>query len=370
MGDDHESSVMIHSGPTNNRRIARTYQPPNVNDGNLEPADVQLAVTDQSPDDIQDTHSVPDKSSVAAPTKYSYLKAEDVVLKMIKADSDSKFWWFWTRYVRWWIRMVVMVIFCMYWLMVLDNLVTLRHHQTARFYTSSTTKQHDPNQLPDLLLDLGYIDNSSADAFVEATPAVAVCLMILTVLVRRKYAVLAEVIWVESIMLFLIALVQIMTGYPEPNPKKSVCWIPEYDSYGPWVWMRVATTFCGDCMWSGHTYHTLFGFIMFYRHFFPDLLTRINLWLYTCLYWTFFGLWFIAFEICLLGTHYHYTSDVLVSIILTLFLCTNRAVLAPGVAFLYPVLKSNQVYIHLLPEAYKLKLAPEEEHPAGLGQYV
>jgi hypothetical protein len=252
----------------------------------------------------------------------------------------------------------------------MDNLSTLRHHQTPRFYTNPNTREGDPAQLPDVLLDIGYINNSSVDSFVSATPAIAVAAMLLVVIARRKYAVWAEIIWVECIMLFLIGLVQIMTGYPEPNPKKSVCWIAEYNTYGSWIWTRVATTFCGDCMWSGHTYHTLFGFIMVYRHFWPGLLSQFNLWLYTLIYWTFFGLWFVAFEFCLLGTHYHYTSDVLVSIIITIFLCTNRAVLAPGIAFFYPVIDAEQIYIHLLPENYKRNHAPEQDHPQGLGVYI
>jgi len=214
------------------------------------------------------------------------------------------------------------------------------------------------------------MNSTLAENFVGATPGLAVAGMMILILSRRKYAVLAEFVWIEFLMLFSIGTIQVMTGYPDPYPKETVCGDTSLASDGSWIWSRVSTAFCGDCMWSGHTYHVLIGFIMMYRHFYPSLIARINLWLYTLIYWTFFGLWFIAFLVCIIGTHFHYSSDVLVAIIVILFLMTNRAILAPGVAFLYPVLRAEEIYIHLLPENYIRKRAPEETHPYGLGPYI
>jgi len=355
-GDDG-IPVVIHSPRQNH--VELTYQPSNP--PSQEPKAFQLAnVTNSTPPAAPTTTNHPNPTTTDRPNP----KAEDLVHQMIKKDSYSTYYWFWIRYVRWWSRWTL-VLLTMYWLMVLDNLVTLRHNQTARFYYGGVPKQGEIQVLPDVLFS-GYINSTLAANFVNATPALAVVGIILLLVTRRKYAVLAELVWVESIDLFLTALVQIVTGYPDSlSEKNTACWDPAFRSYGSWVWLRVATSFCGNLMWSGHTYHALFCFIMMYRHFYPALLTRINFWVYTLLFWTLFGLWFIAFEICLIGTHFHYTSDVIVAILFTLFLCTNRAILAPGVAFLYPVLRSDEIYIHLLPEAYK----PVDD-PCGLGQYV
>lgn len=140
---------------------------------------------------------------------------------------------------------------------------------------------------------------------------------------KENYKLVSEIISVECFMLLCNGIIQMSTTlFPSDGTQQS-CLDPDYSKFGYWIFIRISTSFCGDMIWSGHTYHVIFGTYYVWKVTKSKTLFIIN------------SLIILFLSVGLILTRSHYTVDVLLSIIITPLLVTNQDFLDKLVSIIY-----------------------------------
>jgi len=255
-------------------------------------------------------------------------------------------------YVRPWIRFPVVLLIVMYLFAVSGNITTWRNNRNDQFDLrnwkgtppdlASSTNPEDriPFHLPDLFyssweLDVKQRISPGLTYFVEATPGISVGVMVLALLWFRNGTIALEVFWMEIFVLFWNGLVQVMTSVPDSNGKQSVCWQPGFANWGSWIFLRISSQYCGDMIWSGHTYHYLFSAIILWRTFKSSSYPIFATAKFDIIYWIMAGMWAFGLIAGLILIRSHYSADIILGILITILVTTNRPLIDWGVNLLY-----------------------------------
>jgi len=174
---------------------------------------------------------------------------------------------------------------------------------------------------------------------------------------KRNMVLIAEAVSIEVVMEALSGIAMAVTTLPDPYGNKEVCGNPQYAVFGSWVAKRLSASFCGNLIWSGHTYHTYLSLFIIYRGLLQvnpsPCPNRCSIRTLRIIYWIFGVIWLAALISMLIFTRFHYTVDVFVSLCLTTFVVTNRNFIHVGVRFFYPPAKefTNEELDELTPKA-------------------
>jgi len=171
---------------------------------------------------------------------------------------------------------------------------------------------------------------------------------------NRNLILIAEAAWIETIMEALSGIAMAITTLPDPYGTRSVCHVPAYGHFGSWVFSRLAFEFCGNLIWSGHTYHTYLSLFIISRALRESPCPKLcSTKIFRIFYWTFGILWLLSLIAMLIFTRFHYSIDVFVALCMTTFVVTNRNFVHFGVRFCYPPaqLFTNEELEDLTPKA-------------------
>jgi len=267
-----------------------------------------------------------------------------------KNSKLASFQTFYDDNVRPWIYILVFIVVILYIFLVSGNLTTYRNNSNSVFDMSFCNpllarRQHRL-QLPDLGFAKWEPQGGFWMTFLTITPGLALGFLGLVVLYLRDIVFVTKIIWVEGIIMAIKAVAQVVTSLPDPYGKQGACTDEHFYTFGSWVFTRVSTEFCGDCIWSGHTFHTLFAILFIamatnYRSPCPSYLSDLS---YNIIYWTVSGLWFLLLIICILFQNFHYSADIWLAIFITLLVITHTPLVELGPRLLYKPKKSLRVH--------------------------
>jgi len=255
---------------------------------------------------------------------------------------------FYHTYIKFWIRIPICLSIVMYLYAVSSNIATYQnnrsHHFDLRYWDPETygSPEGPPQDrvnliLPDLLFAVGYSKSPSLHEFLSTTPLVAVIIVLLILIYVRNTLLIAEFAWMEMLLLGGKGLLQMSTILPDPYGTQEACWNPIYGKWGTWIYTRVSTEFCGDCIWSGHSFHFCLVAIIIDRAISASPCPRyLSLTTFKTIYRVFSVSWAIAFMYGLILIRLHYSVDVFLALFMTLLISTHRPLLNFGVKLLYP----------------------------------
>jgi len=225
--------------------------------------------------------------------------------------------------------------------MISGNLTTIRNNSTKLFdmryinpekYGSGDRVNY---VLPDLLFSdygLSLQHNTFVLLFLDGSPILGLSILILFLLYFRDPFLIAEVIWIESFMNLMKAPAQLMTSMPDPYGQQPPCWDPKYGTFGSWVFTRWSISFCGDCIWSYHTWHWIFP--MLYIHRFlrqTQICTPAFIWIFRVIVF----LWTTGLVLIIVFIQFHYSVDVFLALFLSIFVLTHTPFVEWGANLLY-----------------------------------
>ena len=218
--------------------------------------------------------------------------------------------------------LVVLLFLGFYTYTISSNIVT---------YFNNHMLQDDKYCLKDLWRDLiGHLDirkNKIFYAIINFIPWILVFITSIAIINQlriKKESYLVHIILGENILIILNGIAQIITILPDSNLVRDVCNSNKYKNLGFWIFTRISADNCGDMMWSGHTYHTIFMLIILYwilnehEYFLKNFVIRIIFYL--------FSVFIVLLEMNgLVSLGIHYSVDVYISLIITpLFLSHNK----------------------------------------------
>jgi len=165
-----------------------------------------------------------------------------------------------------------------------------------------------------------------------------IILMILNFIYRRNMLLIAEAFWIEIIILAGMAISHTITTLPDPYGLQAACHDPRFAHWGTWIFSHVSAVFCGDCIWSGHTYHLLLCLYIIYRGFqrkspCPSFLTASH---FRILYWIVGIICLLTLISSIIIIRFHYGIDIFLALLVPILVFTNRSLLIFGIRFLYP----------------------------------
>lgn len=189
---------------------------------------------------------------------------------------------FWVFYIRPWIFMLGAVLLVLYFFVVMNNIATWRTNELAdsRGYLPAVgldknrpaAEQLPPDQifiLPDVMHNIFSAASGSSylawDYFVDMSLVVAIVVSLGLRLYQRDFVRLGEWAVIEVVMFGAGGILHALTVYPDPWGSNKSCQQTDHRSYGSWVWTNLTTEYCGDQMYSGHTFNFIVAVIMFRR---------------------------------------------------------------------------------------------------------
>lgn len=286
------------------------------------------------------------------------------------------------KYINPWIRLLVLLIIVQYWIMVSYTIVTYRNiayihdllnEERSQGFNVSTSSYSDYNRDDFVLKDLGFnmmpvvtttSTYNSIEMFVDFTAyfwcAFAFCL---NAFLYRDMIRIMEYGGYYLVLMLMNSIVHLLTTYPDSSGM-GACTSSAYTSEGSYFANNFTTQFCGNMMWSDHTANTLLALIIIKRSitktnhvenrsfvekknevakinhdYFFQHRTKDNQWKLSTIYVyaivLFLFAWFVAFLLLMLVIRFHYSTDIVIAIIIVLFLTTNNQLIQWVVRWIY-----------------------------------
>lgn len=208
--------------------------------------------------------------------------------------------------------LIIILILCCYIYMISSNIVT--------YYN-----QNNNDNIIDLWRKtVGSLDKEKYKALyvtINYIPLILIFLIIIINIVHlklKKKCYFVHMLLGECFLIILNAIAQIITILPDSNNTRPICNNSNLSELNYWIFTRISTNFCGDMMWSGHMYHTLFMLIILYM-----ILNEYNFFIKKIFY-IISGLIIIFEANGLIMFKIHYSVDVYISILVTPLIFFNQ----------------------------------------------
>ncbi|KAJ1677239.1 hypothetical protein EV182_006578, partial [Spiromyces aspiralis] len=187
------------------------------------------------------------------------------------------------------------------WMLVLQQISDSRLHPRNR---------HPLNDLGfDLLPHIHHV-NAAIDSVVDSAGVLAVLgNTVLAAGWRMRVVFLRRIAWMVAILYFLRSLTLVVTTLPTPLVECEPTYHRGWAGYlnGAWDQITGRRLTCTDCIFSGHSMTLTLSFLM---------------WLHHARHWLFVAIAFAQTTVGLfliIASHFHYSIDVLLAVVLTLF---------------------------------------------------
>ena len=144
--------------------------------------------------------------------------------------------------------------------------------------------------------------------------------------VEHDIILISEIIWIESALLIGKALTQVLTIIPDSNLHRPICCNSTFKTLGWWIFGRIHFDYCGDMLYSGHTFHIVLLILVIKRvmnsHTYSPFAHLLRKFLST--------IFLTIFISILLLIRIHYSVDIMLAATLTICLFSHRAFLDIG----------------------------------------
>lgn len=143
--------------------------------------------------------------------------------------------------------------------------------------------------------------------------------------VKNKLHLIAQIFGIEVLILFCNGIAQILTTVPDAYGLQDACINSEYSKRGLWILTRISSEYCGDMIWSGHTFHIILASWYVYR-IYPKY--------YVIHIFNTIAVLFLMVSMVILRAHY--SIDIWLSILITFLVIGNDKIVRTVSMWMYP----------------------------------
>lgn len=146
-------------------------------------------------------------------------------------------------------------------------------HSNVRTQASASTSWGSQPHQNHIRFDFGFaiieriqglllLSHAHLAVVVNGMALTAICLIAALLWFQNDDKLTAKMVWLEIWLLIGKGLFQVFTIMPDPNPSRLVCRDIGFQYSGSWIFTRWNHDFCGDLLYSGHTMHVVFAWLL------------------------------------------------------------------------------------------------------------